>query len=59
MDYSYVKKYKKFLSLGDSLSPLESLKVAGIDITDEKTYDFAFSMFEEYLNNLKNLYEGE
>ena len=55
----YVKKYKKFLSLGDSLSPLESLKVAGIDITDEKTYDFAFSMFEEYLNNLKNLYEGE
>ena len=31
---SYVQKYLAFLSCGDSRSPLESLKVAGIDMTE-------------------------
>lgn len=51
----FVKDYKAFLSLGDSLNPMESLKVAGIDVLDNKIYDEAFSMFEEYLNELKKL----
>lgn len=55
----FVKKYKQFLSLGDSLDPVASLKVAGIDIESEKTYEFAFNMFEDYLKNLKTIYEGE
>lgn len=55
----FVKKYKQFLSLGDSLDPVASLKVAGIDIESEKTYEFAFNMFEDYLKNLKNIYKGE
>ena len=53
----YVKKYKEFLSIGNSKSPLESLKVAEIDITKEETYNYAFSIFEEYLNEMKKLYE--
>lgn len=55
----YVKKYKQFLSLGDSKDPVSSLKVADIDITSDETYDFAFGMFEKYLNELKEIYKGE
>lgn len=51
----YVKKYKEFLSLGGSLDPLSSLKLAGVDITSKKTYDLAFGLYEEYLNNLKEI----
>ena len=53
----YVKKYKKFLSLGGSLDPISALKVAEIDVFDEKTYEFAFKMFEEYLNMLEKFME--
>ena len=53
----YVKKYKQFLSLGDSIDPINSLKIADIDITKEETYNFAFDMFKDYLTNLKNLFE--
>lgn len=53
----YVKKYKKFLSLGGSMDPVSSLLVAEIDITSEETYNFAFKMFEDYLKELKTLYE--
>lgn len=52
----YLKKYKEFLSLGDSLSPLESLKVAGIDIGSEKPYDAAFLMFKEFTDRLEKIY---
>ena len=52
----YLKKYKDFLSLGDALNPIDSLKVIDIDVTQKETYDFAFAMFEEYLNELKKLY---
>lgn len=51
----YVKKYKGFLSLGGSLDPLSSLKLAGVDITSKKTYDLAFGLYEEYLNELKEI----
>lgn len=49
----YLNKYKQFLSLGGSLDPLSALKVAEIDPTSDKTYEFAFNMFEEYLNLLE------
>ena len=53
----YLKKYKSFLSLGDALNPIDSLKVIDIDVTEKETYNFAFSMFENYLNELENLYK--
>jgi len=53
----YLKKYKKFLSLGGSLDPISALKVAEIDPTSDKTYEFAFKMFEEYLTMLEKLTE--
>lgn len=53
----YLAKYKQFLSLGGSLDPLSLLKVAEIDVLDSKTYTYAFGLFENYLNQLKNLTE--
>ncbi len=57
---SYVAKYIDFLKCGGSLSPLDSLKVAGIDMTDpevvkEATLDFASSIaqFREIYNKCK------
>lgn len=55
----YIKKYKQFLSLGCSMNPIDSLKVADIDIMSDETYNFAFNMFENYLEELKKLHKGE
>ena len=51
----YLKKYKEFLSLGCSLNPVDSLKIAEVDILSDDTYDIAFNLFEDYLNELKSL----
>lgn len=51
----YVKKYKKFLSLGGSVDPVTSLRQAEVDILSEKTYDLAFGLFENYLHELQKL----
>lgn len=51
----YLKKYKKFLSLGGSLDPVASLKIADVDILSDETYETAFALFDDYLKNLKSL----
>ena len=47
----------KFLSSGGSDYPLEILKKCGVDITDKKTLENAFNLFENILNELKELIE--
>ena len=49
--------YKKFLSSGCSDYPLEILKKCGIDMTDKKVLENAFTLFENKLNELKELIE--
>jgi oligoendopeptidase F len=51
----YVKKYKKFLSLGGSKDPVSSLLEADVDILSGATYKLAFDLFAKYLNELKKL----
>lgn len=51
----FLAKYKKFLSIGGSLDPVSSLKVADVDILSDETYEIAFNLFDEYLENLKSL----
>ena len=48
-------KYIKFLSSGSTLYPLDLLKSIDIDLTNEKTLERAFSIFNEKLNELKSL----
>ena len=47
----YVKNYYlKFLSAGSTKDPVDILKLADVDITDNKTYKSAFKLFDDYVN---------
>lgn len=50
-----VSDYLKFLSTGDSMDPIEELKVAGVDIEDEKVINGAIDMFQEIINEYRSL----
>ena len=50
-----VDDYFKFLSSGGSDSPVELLKIAGVDLTDEKPFLSAFKVFKDTLEEFKKL----
>ena len=53
---AYIKQYLAFLSCGGRISPLDSLKVAGIDMADPSVVDAAISDFKEAIEMFKALY---
>lgn len=53
----YIKKYIDFLKCGDTLSPLESLRVAEIDMTDPAVFDAAIEDFKGAVASFRTLYE--
>lgn len=52
---SAVDAYFKFLSSGSSDSPVELLKIAGVDLTDKKTFTKAFKVFKDTLDEFIGL----
>ena len=50
-----VNDYFKFLSSGGSDSPVELLKIAGVDLTKKSAYQSAFKVFSDALKEFKNL----
>ncbi len=50
-----VKDYFKFLSSGNSDSPVNLLKIAGVDLTIDKPFISAFKVFEDALIQFKKL----
>lgn len=56
---SYVSKYIEFLKCGGSRSPLESLKVAGIDMTDPQVVYDAVSDFRAAIREFRKLSSEE
>lgn len=50
--------FKEYLKIGSSMYPLDALKVAKIDLTDEKTYLNAIKMFDEMLDEFDRLYNS-
>ena len=52
-----VENYKKFLSCGTTLNPIESLKLAGVDLNNKEVVDSAIKMFEETIDEFKSIYE--
>ncbi len=50
-----VNDYFKFLSSGSSDTPVELLKIAGVDLTTETPYEIAMNSFENALNQFKSL----
>ena len=49
--------YKKFLSAGGSMPPVEILKLAGVDLTTEQPFNVAMREFRDTLNTLEKLYD--
>ncbi len=54
-----VDNYIKFLKLGSTLPPVESLKIAGVDMEDDEVYNYAFDVYNKTLDQLKKLYSGD
>jgi oligoendopeptidase F len=50
-----VNDYFKFLSSGGSDSPVELLKIAGVDLTKEQPFKSAFKVFSDALDEFKKL----
>jgi len=50
-----VNDYKKFLSSGGSNSPVELLKIAGVDLTDKKAYNVAMKSFKDALDEFDKI----
>lgn len=45
-----VENYKKFLSAGRTKTPLESLKIAGVDLTKKEVIESAIKMFNDTID---------
>lgn len=50
-----VKKYKEFLKGGCTKSPVDLLKIAGVDLTSDKPFENAMRVFEKTLKELEEL----
>lgn len=48
-----VSKYIDFLKCGSRLSPIESLKVAGVDLTNRETVDCALNEFKKIIDSYR------
>ncbi len=56
---SYVGQYIEFLKCGGSKSPLESLLVAGIDMSDPKVVDGAIEDFASAIKQFREIYNAQ
>lgn len=54
-----LENYLKFLSLGSTMDPVNSLKVAGVDLTNEKIFTDAFKIFDQDMTKFSALTEKE
>ena len=52
-----VKGYKRFLSAGCSVPPIEALKYAGVDMNDPRTVERALKVFDETVDMLREALE--
>lgn len=50
-----VQDYFRFLSSGDSDNPIELLKIAGVDLQNTKTFESAFKVFSDALDEFISL----
>ena len=50
-----VDDYLKFLKSGDSMDPLEELKLAGVDLLDPDVINQAIDMFDDLIKKFREL----
>ena len=54
-DKDYLEKYKRFLSAGSSVPPVELLKTVGVDLTKKQTLQGAFMLYKSLLDEFEEL----
>lgn len=52
---SAVRDYRKFLSAGSSVPPIEALKLAGIDMSSPEPVRKALEVFRKTVNSMKEV----
>ena len=52
------ENYLKFLTLGGSMYPIDELKVAGVDMTKPEVVEKAIKMFDEIIDEFKEIYNS-
>jgi oligoendopeptidase F len=52
-----VEDYKKFLSAGSAVSPIEALKLAGVDMSRKESVGSALDWFNELVDEYIGLFE--
>ena len=50
-----VENYKKFLKAGSTLNPIDSLKLAGVDLTKKEVIESALEIFNKTIDEFKTL----
>ena len=53
-----VDNYKEFLKCGSKKSPIESLKLAGVDLSKKEVVESAISMFNDTIDEFINLHNN-
>ncbi|MDE6729229.1 MAG: oligoendopeptidase F, partial [Oscillospiraceae bacterium] len=54
-----LEDYFAFLKTGSKKNPIESLKIAGVDMTGTDVFDSAITMFSEVIQEFEKIYSGE
>ena len=50
-----LEKYKRFLSLGGDIYPIDAFKVLGVDLTDTKVYEDAINYYDLLINEFMDI----
>ena len=51
----FVPKFKKVLSAGSSISPVEFGKVVGLDVTDAHFWELGLKQYEHFVEELERI----
>jgi oligoendopeptidase F len=54
-DKEAIDRYKKFLSLGGDVYPIDAIKVLGFDLRDSKVYEDAIKYFDSLIEEYKKI----
>jgi len=54
-----VENYKKFLKCGTTKNPIDSLKLAGVDLNQKEVIESAIKMFDETIEEFKMLFQED
>jgi oligoendopeptidase F len=50
-----VENYRRFLTLGDSLPPIEELKIAGVDMTTDAPFDLTMKAMNRAMDEMESI----